>query len=50
MAEGGAPMKQADLDRERILIVLLLAILCLIAGSDAYAGGPRWTAGSSYYT
>lgn len=21
-----------------------------IAGSDAYAGGPRWTAGSSYFT
>ena len=34
-------MKQANLDWKRILIVLLLAMLRLIAGSDAYAGGPR---------
>jgi hypothetical protein len=43
-------MKQANLDWKRILIVLLLAMLRLIAGSDAYASGPRWTAGSSYFT
>lgn len=42
-------MKRAILDWKRILIVLMLAMLCLIAGSDAYAGGPRWTAGSSYF-
>ncbi|HEX3470668.1 MAG TPA: hypothetical protein VHT28_05735, partial [Silvibacterium sp.] len=42
-------MKRADLDWKHILFALLLAILCLIAGSDAYAGGPRWTAGSSYF-
>jgi hypothetical protein len=36
-------------DWKRILFVLLLAMICLIAGCPVYAGGPRWIAGSSYF-
>jgi len=43
-------MKHARLTWKTVLFVLVLAILCLIAGSPAYAGGPRWVAGSSYFT
>ena len=41
-------MKHADIDWKRILLALLLATICLIAGA-AYASGPRWVAGSSYF-
>lgn len=34
---------------KHILFALLLAMICLIAGSPVYAGGPRWIAGSSYF-
>ena len=42
-------MNHADIDWKRILLTLVLAIICLIFGSTAYAGGPRWVAGSSYF-
>ncbi|HZD48691.1 MAG TPA: IPT/TIG domain-containing protein [Silvibacterium sp.] len=42
-------MNHTDIDWKRILLALLLAMICLIAGSPAYAGGPRWIAGSSYF-
>jgi hypothetical protein len=34
---------------KRILFVLLLAMICLMAGIPVYGGGPRWIAGSSYF-
>jgi hypothetical protein len=43
-------MKHAHIDWQRILFILLLAMMFLIAGGSAYAGGPRWVAGSSYFT
>ncbi|WP_446745583.1 IPT/TIG domain-containing protein [Silvibacterium acidisoli] len=43
-------MRQDCLDWKRVLFVALVALLCLIAGRDAYAGGTRWTAGSSYFS
>jgi IPT/TIG domain len=42
-------MKHDNIDWMRILIALLLAMIFLIAGNPAYAGGPRWVAGSSYF-
>jgi len=42
-------MKHVHPDWKRILLALLLAMICLIAGSPVYAGGPRWIAGSSYF-
>ena len=43
-------MKHLDISWKRILLALLLAMICLAAGGAAYAGGPRWVAGSSYFT
>ena len=42
-------MRHVHPDWKRILFVLLLAMICLVAGSPVYAGGPRWIAGSSYF-
>ena len=42
-------MRHVRPDWKRILFGLLLAMICLIAGSPVYAGGPRWIAGSSYF-
>ncbi|MBV8629798.1 MAG: IPT/TIG domain-containing protein [Silvibacterium sp.] len=41
-------MRHADIWK-RILLVLLLTMICLIAGGTAYAGGPRWVAGPGYF-
>lgn len=43
------PIHRVRLDWKSILFALLLAMICLIAGNLAYAGGPRWIAGSSYF-
>jgi hypothetical protein len=43
-------MKHTDITWKRTLFAVLLAIICLIPGGPAYAGGPRWVAGSSYFT
>ena len=43
-------IRQRRFDWKSILFALLLAMICLIAGSPVYAGGPRWVAGSSYFT
>ena len=42
-------MKHAPINRKRIPLVILAAMMGLIPGTRAYAGGPRWTAGSSYF-
>ena len=42
-------MKHTDIDWKEILLALLLAAICLVAGESAYAGGPRWVAGPSYF-
>ncbi len=42
-------MKQAHIDWKLITLFILVALLCLIAENSAYAGGPRWIAGSSYF-
>ena len=42
-------MSHVHPDWKRILFALLLAMICLVAGSPVYAGGPRWIAGSSYF-
>jgi len=42
-------MRHIHSDWKRILLVLLLAMICLVAGSPVHAGGPRWIAGSNYF-
>ncbi len=42
-------MRHVRPDWKHILFALLLAMICLIACSPVYAGGPRWIAGSSYF-
>ncbi len=42
-------MKHSHIASKRIVLVILTAVISLISGTNAYAGGPRWTAGSSYF-
>src|SRR5271165_4000746 len=42
-------MKHSHIAGKPIALVILTAMISLIAETRAYAGGPRWTAGSSYF-